>query len=384
MQDYSKIKLPKGEAYVREDSIEKIASVDSIIFDCDGVLVDASKSYNKAISETVASLLSILFGEKFKASAITEEVIFALRKTGGFNNDWNTTYAIIMFAMSKVPKQFFDVYSKIFEKANKQEPNDPYARLEFAKRTISKEKVKVAIDRRITNELVEFAGKLDSKGLQTAEKMIFRGSPVKVSMLKLLKEFLCYPEGVSRSIVVAVFDELFYGSKLFKKVHGISAKLGVEKGTIQNERLLVEEATLSKLKEMFGKSIGMATGRGSIGTFFTLRNIKDYLNPKALVFLEDINPKVLEEKRYGKPEPYALLKASEPFANGASVIYVGDSAEDLIMARRASKTKDFIFAAICGKDSLSEKRFDMFSKEKADVIASSVNDLPSIFEKVKN
>jgi phosphoglycolate phosphatase-like HAD superfamily hydrolase len=160
--------------------------------------------------------------------------------------------------------------------------------------------------------------------------------------------------------------------------------LGIEKGTIQNERLLVEEATLSKLKEMFGKSIGMATGRGSIGTFFTLRNIKDYLNPKALVFLEDINPKVLEEKRYGKPEPYALLKASEPFANGASVIYVGDSAEDLIMARRASKNKDFIFVAICGKDSLSEERFDMFSKEKADVIASTINDLPSILEKVKN
>jgi len=384
LQDYSKIKLPKGEAYVREDSVEKIAKVNSIIFDCDGVLIDASKSYYKAISETLAHLLSILLGEKFKASAITEEVIFAIRKTGGFNNDWNTTYAIIMFAMSKVPEQFFDVYGEIFEKANKQEPNDPYARLEFARQTITKKELRVGVDKQITNKLVEFAGKLDSKGLQTAENLIFGGSPAKVSMLKLLKEFLCYPEGVNRSIVVAVFDELFYGRKLFKQVHGISAKLGIEKGTIQNERLLINDTTLSKLKEMFGRSIGMATGRGSIGTFFTLRNMKNYLNSKALVFLEDINPKVLEEKKYGKPEPYALLKASEAFANGASAIYVGDSAEDLIMARRASKTKDFIFAAICGKDSLSEKRFDMFSKEKADLIASSVNDLPLILEKVKN
>ena len=384
MRDYSKIILPNGEAYVRGDSIEKIANVKSIIFDCDGVLVDASKSYNKAISETVAYLLSKLLGEKFKASAITEDVIFALRKTGGFNNDWNATYAITMFVMSKVPEQLFDVYSKIFEKVNRQEPNDPYERLELAKRIISKEKLRAAKNKRITNALIEFARKLDSKGLQTAENMIFRGSVPKVSMLKLLKEFLCYPEGVSRSVVVTVFDELFYGSRLFKQVHGISAKLGIEKGTIQNERLLVEKATLLKLKQMFGKSIGMATGRGSIGTFFTLRNVKDYLNPQALVFLEDINPKVLEEKKYGKPEPYALLKASETFANGASVIYVGDSAEDLIMARRASNTKDFIFAAICGKDSLSEKRFDMFSREKADLIAKSVNDLPLILERVKN
>jgi HAD superfamily phosphatase len=375
--------LPKGEAYVSEDSIKKIANANSIIFDCDGVLVDASKSYNKAIFETVAYLLGIFFGDKIKAPLITEDVIFAFRKTGGFNNDWNTTYAVIMFAMSKVPEQFFDAYSKIFERANRQWLNDPYARLELAKRAINKEKLGAVNDRRITNELVEFAGKLDSRGLQTAEKMIFEGSAAKVKMLKLLKEFLCYPEDVTKSIIVSVFDEHFYG-KLFKKVHGIDAKLGIERGTIENERLLIEKTTLSKLKEKFGTSIGMATGRGSIGTFFTLLNVKDYLNPKALVFLEDIDPKVLEEKKYGKPEPYALLKASEPFANGASVIYVGDSAEDLMMARRASKTKEFIFAAICGKDSLSEKRFDMFSKEKADVIASSVNDIPLILERVKN
>jgi len=384
LQGYSKIKLPKGEAYVRSDSIKKIAGAKSIIFDCDGVLVDASKSYDKAISETVAYLLSILFGDKFKASAITDDVIFAFRKSGGFNNDWNTTYAIIMFALSKTPERLFDVYSKIFEKTNGQAPNDPYAKLELVRRTISKEKLRTVIDRRLTSELVEFAGKLNSKGLQTAESIVFRGSVAKIAMLKLLKEFLCYPEGVTKSIVVSVFDEHFYGSKLFKKVHGINAKLGIEKGTIQNERLLIEKVTLSKLKEKFGNAIGMATGRGSIGTFFTLRTVEDYLNPKALVFLEDIDPKVLEEKKYGKPEPYALLKASEPFANGTSVIYVGDSAEDLIMARRASKTKDFVFAAICGKDSLSEKRFDMFSREKADVIASSVNDLPLILERVKN
>ena len=384
MRGYSKIELPKGDAYVRHDSIKKIAGANSIIFDCDGVLIDASESYNKAISETVAYLLSILFGDKFKASAITDDVIFAFRKSGGFNNDWNTTYAIIMFAMAKTPERLLDVYSKIFEKTNRQEPNDTYARIELARQKIGKEKLRTVIDGRLTGELVEFAGKLDSKGLQTFESMIFAGSVAKIAMLKLLKEFLCYPEGVTKSIVVSVFDEHFYGSKLFKKVHGISAKLGIEKGTIQNERVLIKKVTLSKLKEKFGDAIGMATGRGSIGTFFTLRTAADYLNPKALVFLEDIDPRVLEEKRYGKPEPYALLKASEPFANSTSVIYVGDSAEDLIMARRASKTRDFVFAAICGKDSLSEKRFDMFSKEKADVIASSVNDLPLLLERVKN
>jgi phosphoglycolate phosphatase-like HAD superfamily hydrolase len=382
LEGYSKIKLPNGEAYVREISMKKIADANSIVFDCDGVLIDASKSYNKAISETVSYLLGIFFGNKIKASPITEDVIFAFRKTGGFNNDWNTTYIVIMFVMSKIPEQLFDAYSRIFKKANRQEAIDPYARLGFAKRAISNEKLGIVIDRRITNELIDFAGKLDFKGLQTAEKIILKGSAPKVRMLKLMKRFLCYPEDVTKSIIVSVFDEHFYG-KLFKKVHGIDAKLGIERGTIENERLLIEKATLSKLEEKFDRSIGMATGRGSIGTFFTLGKVKDYLNPKALVFLEDIDPKDLE-KKYGKPEPYALLKSSEPFANGASVIYVGDSAEDSIMARRANKTKEFIFAAICGRGSLSEKKFDMFYKQKADIIASSVNDIPLILERVKN
>lgn len=383
LQEYRKVKFPNGEAYIRIDSMQKLANTNSIIFDCDGVLVDASKSYNKAIIEATAYLLSILLGEKFPKSAITEDVIFAFRRTGGFNNDWNTTYSLTMFVMSRIPEKFVDDYKAIFTEAIRK-AGYPYSRLKLARELIKRNKIRVETKQQITKEIIEFAAKLDVRGLASAEREIFKGSSNNVAMLKSLREFLQYPEGVGKSIITSVFDENFYGNDLFEKVHGIKARLNIKKGTILNEEILVKESTLAKLKELFGKSIGIATGRGSVGTFFTLGKIRGYLNSNALIFLEDIDPKILEEKKYGKPEPYALIKASEAFPNGTNIMYVGDSAEDLIMAKRANKTKNFIFAAVCGNDSLSERRFDMFTKEKADIIIRSVNDLPAVFESVRN
>jgi phosphoglycolate phosphatase-like HAD superfamily hydrolase len=366
-------------------SQNKLARANSIVFDCDGVLIDASQSYNKAIADSSAYLLSAFLGNRFPSSTITEDVIFAFRQTGGFNNDCNTTYSIVLFVMSNVPEKFLNAYRSIFAKATKDQPDDPYSRLKLANEMIAQDRIKVEFEQKaMTSKIIEFAGMLDTRGIKSTEEAVLKGSGRSAQMTKSLKKFLRYPGDVSISIITSVFDEYFYGRELFRKVHGIDGRLGIKRGGIQNEKIIVDKIALDKLRELFGNSMGIATGRGSIGTLFTLRNIKNYLNPSAMVFLEDMDPKILEEKKYGKPEPYALLKASERF-DGESVVYVGDSAEDLIMARKAGKAgRDFVFAAVRGKDSLSERRLDLFVKEKADVIVRSVNDLPFLFKRFRN
>ncbi len=385
MQGYVSIRVPSGEAYVIKNSQDRLARANSIVFDCDGVLIDASQSYNKAIADSSAYLLSAFLGKKFPSSTITEDVIFAFRRTGGFNNDWNATYSIVIFVMFSVPEKFLNAYRGIFAKATKDEPDDPYSRLKLAKKMVAQDGIKIEFEQKtMIKKIIEFAGMLDTRGIESAEETVLKGSSRSARMINSLKRFLRYPGDVSISIITSVFNEYFYGRELFKKIHGIDGRLGIERGAIQNEKIIVDKVTLDRLRELFGKSMGIATGRGSIGTLFTLRDIKNYLNPSAMVFLEDMDPKILEEKKYGKPEPYALLKASERF-DGESVVYVGDSAEDLIMARKASKAgKSFVFAAVRGKDSLSEKRLDLFIKEKADIIVRSVNDLPFIFEMFRN
>jgi HAD superfamily hydrolase (TIGR01548 family) len=66
-----------------------------ILFDLDGVLVDVTDSYRKAIQETVR----FFAGKKAESAEIQE-----LKEKGGNNNDWDLTQAILISRSKKVPK----------------------------------------------------------------------------------------------------------------------------------------------------------------------------------------------------------------------------------------------------------------------------------------
>lgn len=67
----------------------------AILFDMDGVLVDVSLSYHKAIQETV----KFFTGKR----ALLKE-IQTLKEKGGYNNDWDLTEAILLSKGKTVPK----------------------------------------------------------------------------------------------------------------------------------------------------------------------------------------------------------------------------------------------------------------------------------------
>ena len=60
--------------------------VKAILFDMDGVLVDVSRSYRRAIQETAAH---------FTGRDIPVGTIQRYKNHGGFNDDWKLTHAII-------------------------------------------------------------------------------------------------------------------------------------------------------------------------------------------------------------------------------------------------------------------------------------------------
>ena len=51
------------ELYISDDIIQKIQKFDSIIFDCDGVLVDIRQSYDNAINKTISAIMKELFDD---------------------------------------------------------------------------------------------------------------------------------------------------------------------------------------------------------------------------------------------------------------------------------------------------------------------------------
>lgn len=66
----------------------------ALLFDMDGVLVDVSRSYRRAIEETVMHFA----GRKIPASTVQR-----YKNIGGFNDDWKLTHAIITDSGMEVP-----------------------------------------------------------------------------------------------------------------------------------------------------------------------------------------------------------------------------------------------------------------------------------------
>lgn len=66
--------------------------VDAVIFDIDGVMIDTSESYHRAIVETVAAV----HGE-----TIDRQDTQQFKDAGGFNNDWRVTEAAALFILAK-------------------------------------------------------------------------------------------------------------------------------------------------------------------------------------------------------------------------------------------------------------------------------------------
>ena len=83
------------EFFVSEQVIQKIQKFDSIIFDCDGVLVDIRNSYDEAINKTISVIMKELFDD-YIGRIVTSKTHFGLKAVGGFNDEVAVVYAIVM------------------------------------------------------------------------------------------------------------------------------------------------------------------------------------------------------------------------------------------------------------------------------------------------
>ena len=332
-------------------TMKKYIDIGCIIFDIDGVLIDVTKSYNEAIKKTIHFVVGSMIKKYNLKDLVTDKIILKFRQTGGFNNDIDTSYAISLALLSQPEVENSD----------------------------------------LENFLIEVAEHADETGIDSVEKYIKKlisnrtSSNHSINIHKILT-YLNYPGNVGDSIISTVFDEFFYGEKLFLKRYGIKSKYYFGKPFIENDRIVITDNTVRKIKERFNGKIAMVSGRSKIAAAYALDNKFYSLNEKNSVFLED------EDRKYAKPNPYGLKKAINKLNANSDILYCGDSVEDLIMARRAeeelnqknfNKTKtNIVFCGIYGCSSNPHELINDFMEKKADIIIKSVNNLPHILNKV--
>jgi len=387
MEDYLIFDLDSGKAYVRKDKVDQIGKVDGVIFDCDGVLIDIRESYNKAIPKTAAYILEGMTGCVIPEDLIPSEIIYLFRRSGGFNNDWDTVYGILMFTLSSLPIELRGCLRDLMQKFVGE--SSPYKRFMLIKEAVKRKSRFCMLNREFFagtfEKLKGFTSLLDSNGKKSVDENLIKAHADDDfrRFYLLLKSFLNPAEDVDKSLIARVFEEFFCGARLFKKSYRITPQFNHGPGLIENETLIIQPETLDSLISILGKrNLGIASGSRRKSAEYVLGDLIEKFNPKALVFAEAIDRAERESPEKGslrKPHPFSLLKAAEAFEDCGFIMYVGDSAEDFIMAAEAARLRGgVLFAGVYRYASVEKEVMRSFLDSGCDIIIPSVNDLPTL------
>ena len=335
------------------------------VFDCDGVLIDASKSYDLALKSSAEAFASLL-GMRFDESQFGETVE-ALRELGTFNNDWDSLAVIV---------------AEIYARANDTSLLDKISSITPLSEKLKKFEESIVSGQ--TKQNVDFSdllGLIRSENEGTRRDEIIARLLPETSIRERLYDAISYPKPVGEGLLATLFDEVVYGRSVFKATYGIDCvtqRLSVP-GLITHERRLVEDKTLSSLSKASGGRLGIITGRPRVPTIHTLGTIysKWFVDPEICLFTGDYMLNTEEVK----PSPKPMLRVASKLSKSAPIVYVGDSGEDLMMAKNANATLDgrVYFVGIA----TSEEKREFFEKhgKSVDCLVSNVNELASIMEK---
>ena len=311
--------------------IEKIKQLDSIVFDCDGVLIDVSNSYDLAIKKTVDFIIKEM-AQVDEPGLVTTSMIEGFKTSGGFNDEVDVTYAIILSVIAAKKK------------------NEPFSKFVY--------------------KVIENA---DQTGIKSVEKYL---DDICIDVSDIRNK-LAYPSKKFHNPLSSIFDELFYGSDLYLQLYKRKPQYFDGLGLIENDVVLLNKDIIKNIHEKFGKKIAIVTGRGLLSTKHSLKDLLNEFDLNNSRFLED------EPREMAKPNPQSLISTIKGM-DGKNSLYVGDSMEDYIMARKANESGiPTIFCGVYGTSKDQGAKKSLFENNNADIIIKSIDLIPKTLNLVR-
>ena len=382
LEEYITLDLGSGKAYLREDKAEDLRKIDSIIFDCDGVLIDIRRSYDKAIAKTVAYIFEGLTSYTIPENMVSDKIMFLFRRSGGFNNDWDIVYGITMFLICELPRSMLKKIEESIKSSIKEK--DLLKRLSSIKEKMRLENFDLGSPlKNLIAKLEHFTKFLDVSGVASVDRTILKSRKVSESFYNLLKNFLYGSERVGESIIPTIFEEIFCGPTLFKEIYDVEPTFYHGPGMIENGKPIVSHESFKRLEKVLGGAkFGIASGSRFKSAQHVLRDLLTWFKPEAIVFLDDIEKAQKEYLKRGikvnlkKPNPFSLLKSAKALEPFNLALYVGDSMEDAITVEEARKVDSrFMFAGVYEYSSMKDEFIKEFINYGCDLILPSVNDI---------
>jgi HAD superfamily phosphatase len=320
-------------------------SLDVLIFDMDGVLIDVSDSYRKTIQKTVHLYLTTLLGLKIDPQKLSlGRAISLFKSAGGFNNDWDLTSGLLLYLLSTSnlppfpnPVKFSTISEVVDHLRSK-------AKGSHARRTL----------RVNLQHLSSFLGKVKTSGggLKSVRKH-----------LRNSWDGWVYRSGDldRENVIKRIFQEVYLG-KMFIPCYHFRPLFYSGRGYYLREKMIIPRLVLSRLQKKL--RLGIASGRPRYEAELALKRFRLYSYFDSVVTLDDC----LEEEdrilrvagkriRCSKPHPYPLLRAIHEIGlSHPQCGYVGDVVDDMRAARAARKNTSVLAIGFVGdgKDRAAE------------------------------
>ncbi|MEF8842635.1 MAG: TIGR01548 family HAD-type hydrolase [Haloarculaceae archaeon] len=292
--------------------------VDAVVLDVDGVLVDVADSYRRAVVESV---------ERVHGETVAKTDLQRFKDAGGFNNDWELTYAVALYVLAS--REGLD--------------RDPAS---FA-------------------DLVSATG----GGLSGAEAVV-----ADVLDPDCRERVLA---AWDRERLRETFQRLYLGPELYCDLEGGDPDaLGIdpdEGGFVHDEPTLLDPAIRDELLERF--DVGVLTGRPAAEADIALDRMGLDLPDEVVFTMDSDHP--------GKPEPDALLALADRF-DADRLAFVGDTLDDVETAVNACEAdprgREFYGVGVLTGGLTGEEGRRKYERAGADAVLDSVNGLPDALE----
>jgi phosphoglycolate phosphatase-like HAD superfamily hydrolase len=371
------------EVIIARDAVEDLRSVEAVIFDCDGVLIDTRRSYDMAILMTVDQIFSKMLHLEFLGQPVGTEEIRLLRSTGGFNNDAYTAHILTLWLFVNLPDDVLTRLKDLFNKEERHERRPDVLFQHLSRNMLSSQGYMPSLVKDVAHPIREVVAEArrSSSVLVTSEMIdkILAEIAAKKGFLNeynRFKQVLGRPGEYGSGLLETIFSDLYYGEEIVSRIYGHGPYFKLGKGLYTNESIFIKEETLRRLASMLGREhLGIVSGRDRTVPEIVLGPLVKYFNMEASVFLAD-EEKLGAPPSIEKPSPYSLIKSISSMGNIFKAVYVGNSAEDIMMARNAAnfgvKT---LFIGVTGLSSNPSLDREMFISMGADAIVETPDSL---------
>jgi HAD superfamily hydrolase (TIGR01548 family) len=200
-----------------------------VVLDVDGVLVDVSESYRRAIS----SCVEYVYGE-----SVDRDGVQSFKEAGGFNDDWELSDALALYVLA------------------------------------GEEGYEASVEE-YTDGIADNGGGLD--GARAVLSAALEADPYE----RILDEW-------DHDRLQSVFQQLYLGPDLYRELEGKEPDLDVESGYIDDEEVLIDPGTIAALTENF--EVGVFTGRPGPEAAIALERVGLELPGERVITKDDDQP----------------------------------------------------------------------------------------------